>query len=119
MSGVLMVHKFEDEDKLRDNHVFSDHPRPTPTDSDKMRFLYQTLMVLLTSLLLDPAVAADCRPGATRPDRYDCHAYHKCEGGELVRLHCPTGQAYSVYTGTCEPEWRSPGCHQGVPEVFN
>ncbi|OJJ95778.1 hypothetical protein ASPACDRAFT_1860003 [Aspergillus aculeatus ATCC 16872] len=74
-----------------------------------MRLLHQALTVFLAALLLDTAAAVDCRPGATRPDRFDCHAYHRCDAGEF---------AYSVYTGTCEPEWRSPGCHQGVtPEI--
>ncbi|RAL15885.1 chitin binding peritrophin-A domain-containing protein [Aspergillus homomorphus CBS 101889] len=84
-----------------------------------MRFLYQTLVVLLSALLLDTAAAADCRHGATRPDRFDCHAYHRCHAGEFVRQHCGAGQAYSAFTSVCEPEWRSPACRQGVPEVIN
>ncbi|RAK72292.1 chitin binding peritrophin-A domain-containing protein [Aspergillus fijiensis CBS 313.89] len=92
---------------------------PSPVLPLTMRLLHQALTVFLAAVLLDTAAAADCRPGATRPDRFDCHAYHRCDAGEFVRLHCAPGQAYSVYTGTCEPEWRSPGCHQGVTQEIH
>ncbi|PYI14305.1 hypothetical protein BO86DRAFT_410153 [Aspergillus japonicus CBS 114.51] len=80
----------------------------------KMRLLHQALTVFLASLLLDTAAAEPfCYEGSTRPDPNECAVYHICDLGKFQRTRCPPGQAYSVLTGDCVPEWRSPGCRAG------